>query len=533
MLNIKKIFDKSTINQNNDAEQEKQIFQQIKSEFLKNNSLIFAGELLKLAYEKYPNNTALIAQDKTVTYKELYFRTVLMSKKLQELGIKNGDPIIIYSENSIFFYLAYFAAWQIGAVVVPLNTFLHEKELIHILNDSEPALIFSSETLKSNLINLVNKGLIESLPQILTQDSIDWVTPISPEINFEISKRGTDELCALLYTSGTTGVPKGVMLSSKNALTNALQCYARFKLFNLKDEDRFFCVLPLFHVFAQCTCLWLPIMTGSAVIIVSKIDRKLIVEGLKHKPSLFLGFPALFGLLCMMRNAPLNSIKVFVSGADMLPDKIRAAFATVYGRKICAGYGLSEASPVVAVNHKNQVYTTINVGRILEGMECEIRDENEQRIDNGNVGTLWIKGDNIMLGYYKSPEATNKILKNGWLNTGDLGMITSDGTLAICGRTKDVIIHKGFNIYPAEVENILLRHPSVIKAAVIGKDDADTGQIPVAFVAVKSGDPSIESSLRGLCTSNLAAYKVPKKIICLDDLPMNSTGKVDKKQLQS
>ena len=374
--------------------------------------------------------------------------------------------------------------------------------------------------------------MVQSLPQILTQNSIDWQTPIEPKINFEISKRATNELCALLYTSGTTGVPKGVMLSSKNAITNALQCYARFRLFNLKDEDKFFCVLPLFHVFAQCTCLWLPIMTGSAVIIVSKIDRKLITEGLKHKPSLFLGFPALFGLLCMMKNAPIDSVKVFVSGADMLPDKIRAAFAMVYGRKICAGYGLSEASPVVAVNHKNPASPTNNVGRVLEGMECEIRDDNEKPMDRGNIGALWIKGDNIMLGYYKSPESTGKTLKNGWLNTGDIGMIATDGTLAVCGRTKDVIIHKGFNIYPAEIENILLRHPSVIKAAVIGKEDTDTGQIPVAFVAVKAGDNSIEPSLRGLCTSNLAAYKVPKKIIFLEDLPMNSTGKVDKKQLQ-
>jgi long-chain acyl-CoA synthetase len=388
-----------------------------------------------------------------------------------------------------------------------------------------------SESLIGNLDKLVQQDFIQQLPPVLTQSSIDWQIQIPSKIEFEIDKLQPEELCALLYTSGTTGVPKGVMLSSINAITNAMQAYVRFQLLNLNSNDSFFCVLPLFHVFAQCTCLWLPIMTGSPIIIVAKIDRKLIFDGLKHKPSLFLGFPALYGLLCMMKNAPLNSIKIFVSGADMLPDKIRAGFANVYGRKICAGYGLSEASPVVAVNHTNPTTTTNNVGRPLVGIECEIRDDNENKVENGVVGNIWIKGDNIMLGYYKAPENTATILKNGWLNTGDLGMITENRTLAICGRTKDIIIHKGFNIYPAEIENILLRHPSVFKAAVVGKKDPDSGQIPVAFVAVKPGDPGLEATLRGLCVSNLATYKVPRKIICLDDLPMNATGKVDKKQL--
>lgn len=531
MLNIKSILDKSTLNQN-DVEREKIIFEKIKNDFSSNEDLIFAGELLKLAYEKYPNNKALISHDKSITYKELYFRATELSKKLHDQGIKARDKVIIYAENSIFFYIAYFAVWQIGGIVVPLNTFLHEKELSFIINDSEPKLIFCSESLKINLDKLTQVGLIQNLPPILTQESVDWSTAIPSSVKFEITKLGIDELCALLYTSGTTGVPKGVMLSSRNAITNAMQSYARFQLFNLTDQDKFFCVLPLFHVFAQCTCLWLPIMTGSTIIVVAKIDRKQILDGLKHKPGVFLGFPALFGLLCMMKNAPIDSVKVFVSGADMLPDKIRAAFALVYGRKICAGYGLSEASPVVAVNHKNYASPTNNVGHVLTKIECEIRDDNDQPVEQGVIGNLWIKGDNIMLGYYKAPEATAKVLKNGWLNTGDLGMIANNGTLAVCGRTKDVIIHKGFNIYPAEIENILLRHPAVIKAAVIGKDDVATGQIPVAFVAVKSIGATIESDLRGLCSSNLAAYKVPRKIICMEDLPMNSTGKVDKKQLQ-
>jgi long-chain acyl-CoA synthetase len=501
-----------------------------------NGTLKYSGELLRLAYEKYPNNIALICQNKSISYKELYFRSILFSQKLKENGIRKRDKVLIYSENSIAFYVAYFAAWQIGAIAVPVNTFLHSRELAYIIEDATPSAIFCSNNLKNNITNLVEEKYLENVAQIFTQDDLDFQAEVPEKVetvfpNFTVEKLQPDELCLLLYTSGTTGTPKGVMLSSKNAMTNAIQCYARFNLCGLSDNERFFCVLPLFHVFAQNTCLWLPLISGSTIIIVPKIDRRLILDGLKHKPTIFLGFPALYGLLCMMRNAPLDSVKRFISGADMLPDKIRQGFGMIYGRKICAGYGLSEASPVVAVNYHNHILPTHFVGNPVVGLECDIRDENGKPLPRNTVGALWIRGDNVMMGYYKSPADTARVLVDGWLNTGDLGIIDMDGNLAISGRVKDIIIHKGFNIYPAEIENILLRHPSVFKVAVIGQEEPDSGQIPVAFVAVKSQEEGLEKSLRGLCSNNLAAYKVPRKFICVDDLPMSSTGKVDKKQL--
>jgi long-chain acyl-CoA synthetase len=236
--------------------------------------------------------------------------------------------------------------------------------------------------------------------------------------------------------------------------------------------------------------------------------------------------------LCLMKTAPLDSVKLFVSGADMLPDKIRLGFALIYGRKICSGYGLSEASPFVAVNHENSTKATSVVGKPFIGIDCQIRDDNGAVLDSGTIGTLWLKGDNIMMGYYNAEQSTHNVLVNGWLNTGDRAFIDREGNLAICGRTKDIIIHKGFNIYPTEVENVLLKHPAVFKAAVIGQDEAMSGQIPVAFVAIKNRDAKMEQFLHDLCKDNLASYKIPRKFICLDDLPMNSTGMIDKKQLQ-
>jgi len=514
-----------------------QIFESIKQKLTTDDgSLLYAGNLLQRACQQFPTNIALIEPTKTITYKELYFRSLLVGKKLKEAGVQPGDRVLLYFENSAAFYVAYFAIWQLGAVVCPLNIFLHAKELAHIITDAAPSLIFSSSTLQSNLEDLVTDGLLATLPPILNEQIIDWDAAVPSDIaaafpDMTPVTRNTDQLCVLMYSSGTTGVPKGIMLSSKNILTNTMQSYARFTLNGQTDKERFFSVLPLFHVFAQHVCLWLPIMTGSSIIIVAKIDRKLILEGLEKKPTLFFGFPALYGLLCLMKTAPLDSIKMFVSGADMLPDKIRAGFAMIYGRKICSGYGLSEASPVVGVNHENDEEPTTVIGYPLVGIDCEVRDDSEQQVERGTIGTLWLRGDNIMMGYYNAPESTATVLKNGWLNTGDLGSIDEQGKLAIRGRSKDLIIHKGFNIYPAEIENILMRHPAVFKAAVIGQPEAMSGEVPVAFVAVKKSDSNLEEHLRILCASNLASYKIPRKFICLEDLPMNATGKIDKKQL--
>jgi long-chain acyl-CoA synthetase len=515
---------------------EKQLFESLYKDFVVNGKLIFAGTLLKRAFERYANNIAVTTPQKNLSYKELYFRSILLTQKLIQSGVKPHDRVLLFYENSCEFFIAYFAIWQAGAVVVPVNIFLHEKELVHIVNDAAPATIIASPTLKEKLEALVITQQVSSLPPLLSNNDFDWTTPV-PSIqdplfaNFKINELDQDDLCVLLYTSGTTGVPKGVMLSSKNVITNAIQDHARFICLGMKTEERFFCVLPLFHVFAQNTCLWLPTMIGATVIVVSKIDRALIIEGLKQKPTIFFGFPALYGLLCLMKTAPLDSIKIFISGADMLPDKIRYGFSVIYGRKICAGYGLTEASPVVAVNHENNTKATIVVGDPLIGLSCDIRNDEGKSLAPNEIGTLWLKGDNIMMGYYNAPEATAKILIDGWLNTGDLAYIDNNGKLAICGRIKDIIIHKGFNIYPAEVENVLLKHPAVSKAAVIGQEEAMSGQVPVAFVAIKERGAHIEKDLRALCAHNLAAYKVPRKFICLDDLPMNATGKVDKKQL--
>lgn len=510
---------------------EELLFEKIKKSCSSGDKLMFVGNLLQRAYELYPNNIALETADRRVTYTELYALAQQTAKEFRALGVTARDRVIIYYENSIEFYVGYYATWLLHAVATPLNTYLHEKELAHVIKDAEPKLIFAMPEFVAKLEGLVAAGFLPTLPTMVTGSLIDWQATVG-ELVIPDDHLDPDELAVLLYTSGTTGTPKGVMLSSRNALTNAMQAYARFQMIGLNEGERFFCVLPLFHAFAQNACIWLTAITGSTVILIPRVDRKLILEGLHQAPTVFLGFPALYGLLCLMKTAPLSTVKLFVSGADALADKIRLGFAMIYGRRICSGYGLSEASPVVAIDLENEELPTNVVGTPVAGIRVQLRDDNDLPVTDGAVGTLWIKGDNIMLGYYHAPEATAKILVDGWLNTGDLASIDAEGRIMIKGRSKDLIIHKGFNIYPQEVENVLLKHPHVFKAAVVGKAEEMSGEIPVAYVAIRNQEgKSVEEGLRKLCNEHLAAYKVPRQIICLEDLPMNATGKIDKKRL--
>jgi long-chain acyl-CoA synthetase len=509
-------------------QQEQAAFDQLRHQFTVDGSLMFVGDLLQRAAHNAPDAVALQAPERVVTYGQLYGLAQQVAKIYQQQGVVAHDRVVIYYENSIEFYVGYYAAWLLHAVATPVNTFLHEKELAHVIADAQPKLIFTQPSFIPKLESLVSGGFVPQLPSMMTGEAINWDDTIPGEALVPTARLQADDLAVLLYTSGTTGVPKGVMLSSRNALTNALQAYARFRTAGCKEMERFFCVLPLFHAFAQNACIWLAALSYARVIIVPRIDRKLILEGLQCHPTVFFGFPALFGLLCLMKTAPLDSIKLFISGADALPDKIRAGFALLYGRRICSGYGLSEASPVVAVNIDNEEQPTNVVGLPVCRLEMQVRNDNGTITAAGEVGTLWIKGDNIMLGYYNAPEATAQILQNGWLNTGDLVSIDAQARIAIRGRSKDLIIHKGFNIYPQEVENVLLKHPSVFKAAVVGKAEEMSGQIPMAYVAVRSADfKAVDEELRKLCNEHLAAYKVPRQIICLEDLPMNATGTVD------
>jgi long-chain acyl-CoA synthetase len=506
-------------------EEEQHTFDTLYAAMVRNGKLMFAGRLLQRAVQEHGDTVALIYHDEHITYKKLYALASALSKKIiTQHNVKPRDRGIICFENSPQFYIAYFALWQAGVIVAPVNTFLKEKELEHIVIDAQPSIIMTS----SDRVELFQK-INASLPPILTEHDMDDISE-ETSIKDTIVDLEPEELAALLYTSGTTGMPKGVMLSSKNIITNVLQIVS---LVAEPADERILAVLPLFHSFAQNTCVWASFFYGITIILVPKIERRYIAQALVYKPTLFLGVPALYGLICLMRNAPLDSVRLFVCGGDALPDKIRSAFGLIYRRKLVNGYGLTETTPVISANIEDEMVPASNVGKPLIGIECVVRDDQEHDLAQGNIGVLWVKGDNVMLGYYNAQEATDKILKNGWLNTGDLAYIDNKGRIVITGREKDLIIHKGFNIYPQEIENVILLHPNVIRVGVIGRVDED-GEVPIAFVQMRTHEANCERSLKALCMQHLAAYKVPRQFFCdTKELPATATGKIDKKVLRA
>jgi long-chain acyl-CoA synthetase len=318
-------------------------------------------------------------------------------------------------------------------------------------------------------------------------------------------------------------MPKGVMLSSRNILTNIMQGASRMQL---NADDRAYMPLPLFHSFAQNTVVWGVFFFGLSAIIIPKLERRYLLQGFAHKPTIVFAVPALYALFCMIRNFPYESVRYFVSGGDALPDKIRSIFAVLFGRMICNGYGLTETCPMIAAQVEEGYVGTDVVGAPLYGINCSIRST-----DGTPVGVLWVKGDNVMMGYYNAPQATAECLHDGWFNTGDLAYQDKEGRLHIVGREKDLIISKGFNIYPQEIENVLLSHPAVQQAAVVGIAD-ENGELPIAWVVVKSADQD-EKSLKKWCSEHIAPYKVPHKFIICESLPLTSLGKINKKALKA
>lgn len=503
-------------------------FNKLYASFSPDGKLMHVHDLLKRAALLWPTRTMVLCDDDKISYQEIYVRSKLLAHKLRDHGVHKGDRIVIYYENSLAFYVAYFAVWHAGGVVAPLNVFLHENELLRILKDAEPKILIISPTLQKKISRL------SDLPLMITD--IDMTSPLPKsaepyDTEEEHQHFDEDETVAMLYTSGTTGFPKGVMLSSKNIMTNTLQGVSSFEV---EKNERVFCPLPLFHSLPQNVCIWTIMVVGATAIIVPKIDRQAIIKGISHKPTIIVAVPALYGLFCLLRSLDFGKVKYFVAGGDALSDKIRCLFALVYGRKICNGYGLTETSPFIGVDLDDYTQPTGTIGRSFPGMKTEIRSDDGILLSQGEIGTLWVSGDNVMKGYYKAPEATAAVIQDGWLNTGDLSYISPEGKIVLVGRERDLISNKGLKIYPQEVENILLSHAQVMQVAVLGVKDDDT-EIPIAFIGTREAEanyPELIVALRTLCQRNLAPYKVPRQFYLRKELPVSATGKVNKVELK-
>ena len=498
----------------------KKRFLDLAQELSPHGHLLHVSQLLPRACKLWPERIALICNEEQISYQDLYDDIVSLAHKLKALGLQHKARVLIMYENSINFYKAYHAAWHAGAIVVPLNVYLHEKELEHIINDSKPHIIIASEPQKKKLENITFDATL------LTEDF--FIIREHTTQPLETPAYQQTDCAVILYTSGTTGLPKGVMVSSQGIITNCMQGIANF---DITGNERIYAALPLFHSYMENAAVWSPLIVGATVIVVPSITRGALLKGLALRPTVVLGIPHLFGLFALMKTAPFPDVKLFVSGGDALHNKIRMGFELIYNRKITNGYGLTETGPFISVDIDDARRPAGCVGKGMEDVCVEIRDHDGTVLPACTPGTLWVKGNNCMLGYYNAPEATTKIMIDGWINTGDSAYVTTDGFIVLCGRERDIISHKGFKIYPPEIENILTGHPAVMMAAVVGvmRDGVES---PVAFVASKMNPEELIPELKILCENNVARYKIPVQFYVKNELPMTATGKLDKKLLR-
>ncbi len=512
------------------------------------------SDLIKQGSENTPQNTALVFRDQSMTYAELAVAVARFAAGLRSLGIGQGDRIALLLPNCPPFVLGYFAAGQIGAVVIPSNPRLKPAELEYIWRDAQIKLVLTAAPLLPN-VQATRAGLptLKHIVSITPQSEPPETLPaesISGMLYFtDIMLRGAAALaensspplpavrehdCAvILYTSGTTGHPKGAMLSHRNLTRNVEQVRA---VLHITPDDKFLTVLPLFHSFAGTVCMNLPLACGSATILLENFHPARTVEAVeKHRATIFPAVPAIFNALLQYAQAypfDTSSVRAFVSGGAPLPVTMLNALETKFGVPVLEGDGPTECSPVTSVNPIDGIRKVGSVGPQLPGVEVAIFDEADMPLPVDAVGEIVVRGDNVMLGYLNQPEATAEVMTGGWYHTGDIGSIDADGYIFILDRKKDMIITAGLNVYPREIEEVLFTHPSVADAAVIGQADAARGEEVVAVVILRDQAVATERELIAYCRERLANYKVPRRLVFRDSLPRGNTGKVVKRLLR-
>ncbi len=483
----------------------------------------------------YPDKVCIFFKDRTYTYAQLEQKVLSTASVLEESGVKKGDRVLILLENSPEFVFAYFGVMKLGAVAVPSNVFLRDREIALNMNDCAAEYIITSETFAERMTHIFELAL--HLKKIFSYDKTSFDTTLID------GKQGNapadivpEELALVLYTSGTTGRPKGVMLEHRSIIANAM-AYA--DAVELRHDDRMLLLLPMFHATSMLCSMLGPLVTGSSVIILESIlevSRAYYPDMLEMlKPSLTVGVPALFATLARAKVTQETRasfpFRLCLCGGAPLPVEIIDRFHEAYGKMILEGYGLSEASPVVSINPlAKQKAGTIGVP--IPGVEVKIVDAGGREVPRNTHGELIVRGPNVMRGYWNQPEETEKALKNGWLHTGDVATQDEEGYLTIVDRIKDLILVKGMNVYPRELEELLYKYNGVLTAAVVGLPDGEGSEIPVAYVKVNPEAGVTVAALKDYLRYNVASFKVPRRFIITDDIPMNAGGKVLKKELR-
>ncbi|WP_042223289.1 long-chain-fatty-acid--CoA ligase [Oceanobacillus manasiensis] len=515
---------------------------------------------------RFAKKKALYFMGKEMSYEALYDETKKLASFFQKKGLKKGDKVAIMLPNCPQAVISYYATLMAGAVVVQTNPLYKERELEYQLNDSEASFIISLDILLPRITNVLPKtnvthSIITSIKDYLpfpknmlypfiqkrqynmvvkveeTESTHSWQKAIS-ESDGSYDKVDVDpveDIALLQYTGGTTGYPKGVMLTHYNLVSNVQMCDAW--LYRTKgEEDVILGVLPFFHVYGMTTVMNNAIMLGSKMVLLPKFDAKEVLKTIdKQKPTLFPGAPTIYiGLLNHpdLSNYDLSSIQACISGSAPLPIEIQEQFERITGGKLVEGYGLTETSPVTHANFVWEKRINGSIGVPWPDTECKVMIlETNEEADIGEIGEIVVKGPQVMKGYWNNQEETDLVLRDGWLYTGDLGYMDEEGYFYVVDRKKDMIIAGGYNIYPREVEEVLYEHKDIQEAVVAGVPDAYRGETVKAYIVLKEGATLNEEELNHFCRKHLAAYKVPKVYEFREELPKTAVGKILRRSL--
>lgn len=505
-------------------------------------------EIIEQGAERYPQNVALIFRDQPMTYGELAVAVRRLAAGLVSLGLQPGDRVALLLPNCTPFVWSYYAAQQMGVVVVPANPLLKPAELEYIWRDAGVRAVVTAGPLLEGV--QVARGNVPSLEYVVSITPREELPdPALAELPgwvglSELMARGasagtpTPEIdanaCAvIIYTSGTTGHPKGAMLSHRNLTRNVAQVQAAL---GFTPEDRFLTVLPLFHSFAGTVCQNLALSVGAGAVLLESFTPGRVLEAIeRHRVTIFPGVPAMFNAILHFppeREYDTSSLRLFVSGGAPLPAATLEALEARFRVPVLEGDGPTECSPVTSVNPLQGPRKVGSVGPPLPGVQIAIFNDQDEPLPAGEIGEIVVRGDNVMLGYLNQPEATAEAMRAGWYHTGDLGYMDTDGYVYIVDRKKDMIITGGLNVYPREIEEVLYTHPAVQDAAVIGVPDPLRGEDVVAAVVRRPGVDVTERELIVYCRERLANFKVPRRVLFREALPRGGTGKVVKRLLK-
>ncbi|MCZ0991461.1 long-chain-fatty-acid--CoA ligase [Streptomyces diastatochromogenes] len=490
------------------------------------------AEFLAETAGRHPENAALRLGTATTTYAELDRLSAQAAALLRTEGLRAGDRVALMLPNTPEFVVLYYGILRAGGIVVPMNPLLKARETEYHLRDSGAVLLFEWHQAPGEGAQGADAAGVRHIAVEPAAFAAD-LARLEPQ--YEIATVAGDDVAVLLYTSGTTGRPKGASLTHAGLRHNTEVSVVH--VMQMTSEDVIVGCLPLFHIFGQICTMSVAVYSGAALVLVPRFDPQTVLDAIaRERATVFAGVPTMYAALLQHPGADetgVLTLRMCVSGGASLPVEILHGFERRFGCMVLEGFGMSETSPVVSFNHSDRPRKPGSIGTPIRDVEVRLLDDTGRDVTLGEVGELAVRGPNVMKGYWNRPEETAATIPDGWLRTGDLARQDEDGYLYIVDRKKDLIIRGGYNVYPREIEEVLHEHPAVALAAVVGVPDERLGEEIAAAVVLRPGAEASPAELQEYVRDRVAAYKYPRHVWLVDALPMGPSGKILKREISA